>query len=221
MEFHLLVFIKSHKLIVFFSVFLIAGLIAYLNFENIILSLYGLHDPKIENEQSIIESAKEYGLDSKNILTVNGEDYYNVISEAGIPDCDIYDREGNYIEYRETDTSCNANLFQFIPNLAKSKSYNKPGNISLTEKLKKLRTLSGEKVPQLEAADFYILMYWTTWSGYLNKDHVKVWEDLARDNKNSNIKVIKVNLDIQDYWDDKVKEEAFANMGKIVSDIPK
>jgi len=217
----LLKYIKSHKLLMFFSLFLIAGLIVYLNFENIILSLYGLNDPKIENEQSILESANEYGLDTKNILTVNGEDYYTVISEAGIPDCDIFDKDGNYIEYRETDTSCNANLFQFIPNLTKSKSYNKTGKSSLSEKLEKLRTLDGKNVPQLEEADFYILLYWTTWSGYLNKDHVKVWEDLARDNKNSNIKVMKVNLDIQNYWDEKVKEEAFANMGKIVSDIPK
>ena len=118
-------------------------------------------------------------------------------------------------------SNCNANLFQFIPNLTKSKSYNKTGKSSLSERLEKLRTLDGKNVPQLEEADFYILLYWTTWSGYLNKDHVKVWEDLARDNKNSNIKVMKVNLDIQNYWDEKVKEEAFANMGKIVSDIPK
>jgi hypothetical protein len=205
----------------FFSVLLIAGLIAYLNFENIILSLYGVHDPKIENEQSIIETAKEYGLDTKNILSSNGDDFYDVISDAGIPDCDIYDSKGNYIEYRATDTSCNANLFQFIPNLAKSKNYNKTGKSSLSEKLNKLRTLKGKSVPQLEEADFYILMYWTTWTGHLNKDHVKAWEDLAMANKTSKIKVLKVNLDIQEYWDDKLKEEAFANMGKIVSDIPK
>lgn len=217
----MLEFIRSHKLIVFLSIFLILGTLAYLNFESIILNLYGVHDPKIENEQSLLETANEYGLDTKNILTVNGEDYFSVISEAGIPDCDIYDSQGKYIEYRETDTSCNANLFQFIPNLDKNETYNRTEKSSLSEKLYKLRTLKGKNVPQLEQADFYILMYWTTWTGHLNKDHVKEWEDLAMANKNSKIKVLKVNLDIQEYWDDKLKEEAFAHMGKIVSDIPK
>jgi hypothetical protein len=55
-------------------------------------------------------------------------------------------------------------------------------------------------------ADFYLLIYWNVWTGKLNKDHVKIWEDLARENKNCKIKVIKVNLDIQEYWEPKEKE---------------
>jgi hypothetical protein len=45
------------------------------------------------------------------------------------------------------------------------------------------------------------LIYWTVWAGKLNKDHVKIWEDQARNNKNCKVKVIKVNMDMQEYWD--------------------
>jgi hypothetical protein len=41
----------------------------------------------------------------------------------------------------------------------------------------------------------------------LNRDHVKIWEDLASANKNCRVKVIKVNLDIQDHWEQAEKEK--------------
>jgi len=58
----------------------------------------------------------------------------------------------------------------------------------------------------IDKADFYVLIYWTTWTGRLNKDHVKIWEDSAYAKKQANIKVIKVNMDFQKNWDQADKD---------------
>ncbi|MNV19167.1 hypothetical protein D3C71_1100200 [compost metagenome] len=91
-------------------------------------------------------------------------------------------------------------MFQFIPDLNLTNSYNKPDSTDLKGELAKFRDIKGKALGEVEKADFYILIYWAVWTGKLNKDHVKIWEDLAKNNKNCKVKVIKVNLDLQEYW---------------------
>ena len=131
---------------------------------------------------------------------MNASDYPEFTNGKSIPDADIFDMAGNYIEYRQTDTSCNAGLFQFIPDLNRNSKYNQSGKTSLNSIFTKLRNLKGEKLEKITPADFYILIYWTVYTGKLNKDHVKIWEELATKNTNAKIKVLKVNLDIQENW---------------------
>jgi hypothetical protein len=167
----------------------------------IMMKIYGIKDADIENEKTITKKALKYDLDTSNIVTVNSKDFLYILNEQSIPDGAIYDRTGKYIEYRQTDTTCNAGLFKFIPSLNLNDKYKQPDSTDLKTELNKFRDLKGNILKQPESADFYLLIYWTVWTGKLNKDHVKIWEDLARDNKNCKIKVIKVNLDIQEYWD--------------------
>jgi hypothetical protein len=176
--------------------------------------LYGIKDPDIENEKTIIKKALKYGLDTSNIVTVNSNDFPSILRGQGIPDGAIYDSDGKYIEYRQTDTSCNAGLFQFIPSLNLNDKYNQPESTDLKKQLNKFRDLKGNTLKQPESADFYLLIYWAVWIGKLNKDHVKIWENLARENKKCKIKVIKVNLDIQEYWDEKERDKIIKAMSK-------
>jgi hypothetical protein len=176
--------------------------------------MYGIKNPKVENAAGIKKKALKYGLDTTNIVTVSSKDFPGVFKGKSIPDGAIYDTEGKYIEYRQTDTSCNAGLFQFIPDLNLSKAYNKPDSLSLSKQLEKCRDLKGNELKKIEKADFYLVIYWTVWTGKLNKDHVKAWEDLAKKNANCSVKVIKVNLDIQEYWDEKEREKIVKAMSK-------
>jgi len=169
-------------------------------------AIYGIKKPDIENQESITKKALKFGLDTTNIVSVTSKDFPYVLKSTSIPNAAIYDSQGTYIEYRQTDTSCNAGLFDFIPKLNVSGTYNKPDSSSLAEEWIKFRDLKGNEMSLPNNADFYLLIYWNVWTGKLNKDHVKIWEDLARENKNSKIKVIKVNLDIQEYWEPKEKE---------------
>jgi hypothetical protein len=172
----------------------------------IIKKLYGIKKPDIENQESITKKALKFGLDTNNIVSVTSKDFPYVLKSTSIPNAAIYDSKGKYIEYRQTDTSCNAGLFEFIPKLNISGTYNKPDSSSLAEEWTKFRDLKGNVMNVPNNADFYLLIYWNVWTGKLNRDHTKIWEDLARENKNCKIKVIKVNLDIQEYWEPKEKE---------------
>lgn len=172
----------------------------------IMKAIYGIKKPDIENQESITKKALKFGLDTTNIISVTSKDFPYVLKSTSIPNAAIYDSKGKYIEYRQTDTSCNAGLFEFIPKLNVSGTYNKPDSSSLAEEWTKFRDLKGNEMNLPNNADFYLLIYWNVWTGKLNKDHVKIWEDLARENKKCKIKVIKVNLDIQEYWEPKEKE---------------
>lgn len=178
----------------------------------ILMITYGIKNPKVENEKTITKKALKYELDTSNIVTVSSEHFLKTIIGMGIPEGAIYDRDGRYIEYRQTDTSCNAGLFQFIPALNLEDTYNQPDSLNLQGELDKFRDLKGNVLKQPEAADFYVLIYWTVWTGRLNKDHVKIWEDLAYNNKQCKIEVIKVNLDWQEYWDEQERKNIIRAM---------
>ena len=188
------------------NVFLILSILTLASCQPIMKAIYGIKKPDIENQESITKKALKFGLDTTNIVSVTSKDFPFVLKSTSIPNAAIYDSEGKYIEYRQTDTSCNAGLFDFIPKLNLSGTYNKPDSSSLAEEWTKFRDLKGNTMSLPKNTDFYLLIYWNVWTGKLNKDHVKIWEDLARENKNCKIKVIKVNLDIQEYWEPKEKE---------------
>ena len=183
-----------------------AAILVLASCQPIMKAIYGIKKPDIENRESITKKALKFGLDTTNIVSVTSKDFPYVLKSTSIPNAAIYDSKGKYIEYRQTDTSCNAGLFDFIPKLNVSGTYNKPDSTSLAEEWTKFRNLKGNEMSLPNNADFYLLIYWNVWTGKLNKDHVKIWEDLARENKNCKIKVIKVNLDIQEYWEPKEKE---------------
>src|ERR1043166_5791444 len=149
----------------------------------ILKKMYGIKEAKIENEKTIKKKAFHFKLDTSNIVTVNSKDFLRVLKANSIPDCAIYDKDKKYVEYRRTDTSCNAGLFQFIPDLDPKASYNRPDSLPLEKQWVKFRDMKGNALKDIAPADFYLLIYWTVWTGKLNKDHVKVWEDLARANK--------------------------------------
>jgi hypothetical protein len=196
------------------KVILLLSLLTLASCQPIMMKIYGIKDPEIENQKTITKRALKYELDTSDIVTVSSKEFLNVLNGQSIPDAAIYDRNGKYIEYRLTDTSCNAGLFQFIPSLNLTTKYNQPDSADLKTELNKFRDFEGNILKQPEAADFYMLIYWTVWTGKLNKNHVKIWEDLAKDNKNCNIKVIKVNLDIQEYWEEQEREKIVKAMSK-------
>ena len=176
------------------------------------LKLYGFKSLEIENEETIKEKAAKFKLDTTNIVVVSSLNFPRVFSSIGIPDGAIYDSNGNYIEYRENKESCNADLFQFITELNLKTKYNYSQKPNLNQELSKFRNLNGNPLNEVEPADYYVLLYWTVWTGRLNKDHVKVWEDLAKQNTNCKIKVIKVNLDLQEFWEESDRDKIIKAM---------
>ncbi len=180
----------------------------------LLLKMYGIKQPEIENEKTIVKKALKFQLDTSNIVTIAAPNYLKEMSAHEIPDGAVFDSKGEYIEFRQTDTSCNAGLFQFVPSLETGKAFNKTGKTNLETEVKKWRDMRNHTVSLNTKADFYLLLYWTVWSGRLNKDHVKIWEDLARANTKCTIKVIKVNLDLQESWDKTERDEIINKLSK-------
>lgn len=191
---------------------LTAAVFALNSCKPIMMKMYGIKNPDVENEKSIIKKATKYGIDNSTIVTVNSNDFLKVLNGQSIPDAGIYDKNGKYIEYRQTDTSCNAGLFNFISALNLNDKYNQPDRADLNTELNKFRDLKGNKLNKIEDADFYLLIYWTVWTGKLNKNHVKKWQDLAYNNKNCKVKVIMVNLDMQEYWEKNERDKIIKAM---------
>ena len=197
--------------VIFFSLLII---LINSSCQRILMKMYGVKDPELENESSIKKIALKYQLDTTNIVSLNSEYFLNELNGRSLPDAAIYDKKGNYIEYRAADTSCNAGLFDFIPNLSIGSNYNKPDSAKLDAELQKFLALNGNSLKSPETADFYVLIYWAVWTGKLNKDHVKIWEDAAKNNKNAKVKVIKVNMDFQEHWDEKIRKEILGKSKK-------
>lgn len=197
------------------SISCILALVLLVSCKPLMLKMYNIKEPGVVTKTHILKTALKYGLDTSGIVTVDADQFLATLSAQALPDIAVFDRDGAYIEYRATDSSCNSGLFEFIPALHPEGAYRKTGKTSLQEALKKLRDINGHEIASLDKkADFYLLIYWTTWIGKLNKDHVRAWEQLALKNKNCTIKVVKVNLDIQDYWPQSTKDDLLRIMAK-------
>ena len=166
---------------------------------------YGIRNPKVETEESLRKYLKRKGINSNNVYTVSYKDYKDIMKQiGGIPEILIFDKNGRNIIYKE-EGQCNAYAFNFIEELSKDIEFKYNDSLRLDDYFSKLKDFEGNPVTikKDESADFYLFIFWTRYSGRLNKDHVKVWEEQAINNKKSKIKVIKVNLDMQKWWEQK------------------
>lgn len=166
----------------------------------VVKKIYGIKKPQIESSSSLKKSARKIGFKTSYLYTVSDSFYLTRLKGLKLPDAMIFDDSGRYIEYRSNDSVCNAGLFDFIPQLRKDGIYNRTSKTDLKSEFNKLRDLEGQKIEIPNGYDFYVLVDWAVWIGRLNKDHSKVWEELALENKNCRIAFIAVNMDFQKWW---------------------
>lgn len=167
---------------------------------------YGLKNPKTENEKSILKCAKKKELSQDNIYCFNQEDWIwainNLSYAKSIPDIMVFDKNGNLLKYRE-ESQCNAQAFSFLLSLTKESQFEYDSLLVMKDLTTKLKDLKGNNVSitENETTDYYVFLFWAVWIGRLNKDHVKEWENDASNNTNCNIEVIKINMDMQEWWE--------------------
>lgn len=171
-----------------------------------IIKLYmGVKKPKIENEKSLTKYLEKKGLQTDNLYALDMTDYqYLDRIVNGAPDIMIFTSDGKLIKYKP-DTSCNASAFGFLETVDPKMKFDYIDSVSFEDCFSRLRDLNGKPVviQKSENIDFYLIIFWARFIGRLNKDHVKIWEEQALNNKNAKIKVFKVNKDMQEWWDDK------------------
>lgn len=174
----------------------------------ILKSLYGIKKPKVESERSILKYASKKGLLQDNIFTLNQDDWtwavQNISFAKSIPDIMVFDKNGNLLKYRE-ESQCNAKAFSFLLSLTKESKFEYDSLLTMKDLTIKLKDLKGNIASFTinDSTDYYVFIFWAVWIGRLNKDHVKEWETDAHNNNNCSIKVVKVNMDKQEWWDKK------------------
>ncbi|QOW10684.1 hypothetical protein Q73A0000_10010 [Kaistella flava (ex Peng et al. 2021)] len=186
------------------TLYSILVLTMFTNCQPIAKALTGISTPKEETTESILDFLEKAKMDTSNIFVVKDEkSYYPTLKlfSNSFPEALLFDKNGNELIYKETVQSCNAGLFATIPNL-NTTSELKKGNLQIEN------VLNTYAVPLLKnnviletQCDYYLIINWGKFIGKLNRDHVKVWEDLAKANNKVKIKVIKLNIDLQKNWE--------------------
>jgi hypothetical protein len=191
---------KTNYFLVLFCVLLFASC------TTIVKTLYGIRKPKIETQQSIIKYAHKNDLDVDRIVCFSREDWAWIIQEKkinNVPDIFIFNKEGRLLIIREKE-QCNAINESVISSLAPDKRFEIDEYLLLDEAHSKLRNLDGKpiKTEKKINADFTIYVFWTKYTGRLNKTKALVWQKEAKNNRNCTIDFYLVNMDMQQWWDE-------------------
>jgi len=185
-------------------VFLTTSVLFISSCQFLLKSYYGIKNPKIETEKSLKKYLKRKNINSDNIYAVNYNDYLKILKQTkGVPEIMIFSADGKCIKYKE-EGQCNAYAFDFIETLSKNETLQYIDSLNLNEYLHMLKDLDGKPVTvkKNKETDFYLFIFWARYTGRLNKNHVKIWEEQADNNKKAKIEVFKVNMDKHFWWND-------------------
>lgn len=168
---------------------------------------YGVKKPKVESKGSIISFLEKKKLSTENIFCVDMADFKPtlLLTKNKIPDVLVFNKKGEYLPYGE-EWACNASAFDFIENLSDTTVYRTTDLITLDSLLVKFRHLGGaelspETLSQIKQSNFVVVAVWTKWSGKLNKTKIREWETQVKNNTKTSITFIKLNMDMQDWWE--------------------
>lgn len=165
----------------------------------------GMHEPRVETTESLRKYMRKVKMTSDNVFTTqNIESFQNQLFFAGgsVPEALIFNKNLDNIIYRDTN-ECNAHAFSAILELDKNKTYQINDLVKFNDINAGLCDLEGNptKITVNDNSDFLVVIYWAKFTGRLNKDHVNIWEKDAINNTNSNIQVVKINLDQLSFWE--------------------
>jgi hypothetical protein len=168
--------------------------------------LFGAKDPNknLQTDTMVTDYVNKIGLNKDfNFRPKKLENYKTVLGyfQNGAPEALIFDKNGNELLYKADTVECNAGLFATIPTLKKETQL-KNGKLTLDDILNKLdRIDNSSESLEKESYDYLLVIDWAIFMGEkLSKDHVLVWEKLARDNTDCKIKVLKINMDLKKEW---------------------
>ncbi len=173
-----------------------------------LLVSYGIKQPKIENYASLKMNLNKYDLPSEEIISARDSTIFYTLASKGIgfPDAAFFNSEGYHIPYAEDTVDCTGRITPFILALSKEKSYRADTAFSISLIFEELVDASSRLAPRRAEingkSDFYVLFFWTVYSGKLSGKSLVEWQHAVNDLQRSglNISTFFVNLDCQDFW---------------------
>jgi len=171
---------------------------------SVMMGFFGIKNPDIEDSVSLVKYCEKKGINTNNLYTLSAEDNVKILNliGGGIPEIKIFNSHGQLIPYKPNPTFDHVAVFSFIDSLNSKKDFREDTLTSYSDLADKMRNLNGHLIaPQMNPeTNYHIFIFWTKWTGRLNKTHVIPWENQALSNPNAKVEVYKVNMDIQQYW---------------------
>ncbi len=170
--------------------------------------IYGVHNPKVENAESIHDFLLDIYPELKHPIYVFNN-YHALIPymEQGLPDGAFYNQSGQYIDYHSEESDCNAEVGTFIDNIEKLTHLTAETEAAPLDSLliHLVDAKTGKTIQRREEYEGYIVLYWAKFIGKkLNKSKTVKWlksYDKLSDEIKKRYKLLLVNLDFQSFWD--------------------
>jgi hypothetical protein len=183
----------------------IAMILVFASCVRALMVMNGVHNPRIENETTIKNflDKKEMRLDNVYVICDTAHYFALIKCEQfpGIPEMWYFNKDGYFMKLRDPE-KCNAENTGIIRSLSMINNYDVDSLFTFGQFLPYLKTLDCQGVGQNinETPDIYAVIFWSLYTGHLNLK-VKDWEDELYNTFSSlKIKVLKVNLDLQESW---------------------
>lgn len=192
-------------------------LITFLNCQSIAKLSYGVKDPEFKENKELNQFLQKNKLQATTYFKF--KDFDNMLKAfklkfSSIPDAYFFDKNGNYIPYKNSAEECNAKVDDFIYDLEK-KNYKIDSSKNINQLIDLLTSDKNESIVQNEIT---VLITWATFMGKVNKEKAFEWVKLLDLAKSKGIKVnyYLVNYDLQKSWNlSKSEEKEVTNSFKI------
>lgn len=184
-----------------FAVF-IAVAFVFASCKPVAKALYGIKKPRVETDESIQHYLRKKDVESNNLYVFKDIKSFAYASEMGllsIPDAMFFNSKKQFVPYRESSSSCNANVDKFLVDLHKINEMAADTTKSFADLTSMLRPLTGRR-----SADPKVLVVitWTTYAGRLNKEKAFEWVNLIKtaQGKGVDVDYVMLNCDFNRSW---------------------
>jgi hypothetical protein len=173
--------------------------------KQIILWKYGVRDPRIETRESLLKYIQKQGQDPENIYLFRDTLAYNsffkdTVFKKAFFSAIVFDKKGSIVDYKDPK-SCQWAAVGYIEKLKRDTLYALDTTHNIFTVLPSIVPLNDRHPVSINQPDYdYTVIF--TWAKYIGKlnDRLFVISEAAKNNKKASIRVISLNIDIQDSW---------------------
>jgi hypothetical protein len=184
--------------------------------KQLVLWKYGIHSPKPETPESILTFAEKNKQPSDNIYLFRDSLAYarfmkDSLLKTAYFSAIVFNRKGEFIEYKNP-ASCQWSAAEYVEKLKRDTTYQALDAPKLWTVIPGLIGLNGTSfpVPDSGKVDYTIIFTWAKYIGKLN-ERLFCINDAARNNRQAEIRVISLNVDVQKSWNMKNNQKIRMN----------